>query len=66
MRCTPVGTCGAMSLSTALFTEPTSETIAPGLSDAAISAVTGPLAPTGMQTMTRSASLAASALVSTT
>jgi hypothetical protein len=37
-----------------------------GLERAAISAATGPLAPTGMQTMTRSAPFAASALVSTT
>ena len=55
-----------MSRRTWPFTEPTSDTMAPGLSEPAISAVTGPLAPTGMQTMTRSASFAASALVSTT
>ena len=31
MKCTPVGRCGAMSRTTAPLTEPTSETIAPGL-----------------------------------
>ena len=34
MRCTPFGMCGAMSFSTWPFTEPTSETIAPGFSEA--------------------------------
>ena len=66
IRCTPFGMYGAMSFRTWPLTEPTSDTIAPGLSEPAISAATGPLAPTGMQTMTRSASFAASALVSTT
>ena len=45
-------------------------TFGPGMESAgtitAISAATGPLAPTGIHTMTRSASLTASALVSTT
>src|SRR5580658_1860935 len=65
-KCAAAGRCGAMSLTTAPFTEPTSEMIAPGLRCGAISAVTAPQAPTGMQRMTRSASLTASALVSTT
>src|SRR5579871_785340 len=60
------GTCGAMSRNTAPLTEPTSETMAPGAIEAAISAATFPLTPTGMQMMMQSAPFAASALVSTT
>ena len=56
MKSTVAGRCAAMSRSTAVFTEPTSETIAPALSCAAISFATGPQAPTGTQAMTRSAS----------
>ena len=48
------------------LTEPTSETIAPAFRNGAISCATGPQAPTGMQRITRSASLTASALVSST
>ncbi len=55
-----------MSRTTAPLTEPTSETIAPGLRCGAISCATAPQAPTGMHRMTRSASSTASALVSTT
>src|SRR3984957_13190591 len=65
-KCTSGGRCGAMSLTTAPLTEPTSEITAPGLRCGAISAATAPQAPTGMQRMTRSASAAASALLSTT
>ena len=36
-KCTPAGRCGAMSRTTAPLTEPTSETIAPGLRCGAIS-----------------------------
>ena len=55
MKCTPVGMCGAMSAITVCFTEPTSETMQPGLSLGAIAFATGPQAPTGVQTITRSA-----------
>ena len=65
-KCTPAGKCGAISRNTAPFTEPTSETIAPGERCGPISAATAPHAPTGMQTMTRSAPATAAALLSTT
>ena len=55
-----------MSRSTEPLTEPTSETIAPGVRCGPISAATGPQAPTGIETMTRSAPSTAAALVSTT
>ena len=56
-----------MSRTMAPLTEPTSETIAPGFEMRRdLLRATGPQAPTGMQRMTRSASLTASALVSTT
>ena len=55
-----------MSRTTEPLTEPTSETTAPGLRCGPISAATAPQAPTGMQTITRSASFTASALVATT
>ena len=66
MKCACAGTCGAMSLTIELFTEPTSDRIAPGFSTGPICAAMAPQAPTGAQTMTRSAPLAASALVSKT
>ena len=55
-----------MSRTTEPLTEPTSETVAPALRCGPISAATAPHAPTGMQTITRSAPFAASALVATT
>ena len=55
-----------MSRTMAPLTEPTSETIAPGLRCGAISLAISPQAPTGAQTMTRSAPATAAALVSTT
>ena len=55
-----------MSRTTEPLTEPTSETIAPGIRCGPISLATAPQAPTGMQTMTRSAPSTAAALVSTT
>src|SRR5476651_2497004 len=61
MKCTPFGMCGSMSAITVCFTEPTSEMMQPGLSDEAIASVAGPQAPTGVQTITRSASLTAAA-----
>ena len=60
-KCTPSGTCGAMSRTTAAFTEPTSVRMAPGRRCGAISAASGPQAPTGTQRMTRSAPCTASA-----
>src|SRR4051812_21692516 len=63
---TPCGICGPMSRAMAPLTEPTSETIAPASRNGAISSATGPQAPTGMQRITRSAPLTASALVSST
>src|SRR5271170_631177 len=65
-KCTPGGSCGAMSRTIAPLTDPTSETTAPGLSRGAISLAISPHTPTGAQTMTRSAPAAAAALVSTT
>ena len=50
-----------MSRTTVPFTEPTSDTIAPGARCGPISFATGPQAPTGMQTMTRSAPSTAAA-----
>ena len=61
MKCTPAGMCGAMSAITVCLTEPTSDTMQPGLSAGAIALAAGPQAPTGVQTITRSASLAAAA-----
>src|SRR5271170_7181084 len=55
-----------MSRTMAPLTEPTSETVAPGLSPAAISLAISPQTPIGAQTMTRSAPATAPALVSTT
>ena len=60
-KCTPLGMCGSMSAITVCFTEPTSDTMQPGLSDEAIAAAAGPQAPTGVQTITRSASFTAAA-----
>src|SRR5580704_4832421 len=65
-KCTPLGMCGPISRTMAPLTEPTSDTIAPGLSCGAISLAIAPQAPTGAQTMTRSAPATAAALVSTT
>src|SRR5208282_2365600 len=65
-KCTPAGKCGAMSRSTAPLTEPTSETVAPRARCGPISSATAPQAPTGTQTMTRSAPATAAALLSTT
>ena len=53
-----------MSRTTEPLTEPTSERIAPGFRCGPISLATAPLAPTGIETMTRSASFTACALVS--
>ncbi len=55
MKWTPAGMWGAMSRTTAALTEPTSETVAPGLRCGPISLATAPQAPIGTQTMTRSA-----------
>ncbi len=55
-----------MSRTTAPLTEPTSETVAPFIRCGPISFATSPQAPTGMQTMTRSAPSTAAALLSTT
>ncbi len=63
-KCTPAGTCGAMSRTTAAFTEPTSVRMAPGCRCGAISAASGPQAPTGTLRMTRSAPATASAALS--
>src|SRR5471032_2998500 len=60
-KCTPLGMCGSMSAITVCFTEPTSETMQPGFSFAAIALVAAPQAPTGVQTITRSASSTAAA-----
>ena len=65
-KCTVFGRCGPMSRTTEPFTEPTSETVAPGLRCGPISLATAPQTPTGTQTMTRSAPSTASALVSVT
>ena len=65
-KCTPAGMWGDISFTTAPLTEPTSETTAPGARCGPISAATVPHAPTGIETMTRSAPSAAAALVSTT
>ncbi len=64
MKCTLAGRYSAMSLRTADFTEPVSETIAPGFKCAAMSFATAPQAPTGTQAMTMSAPATASWLVS--
>ena len=50
-----------MAATTDALTEPTSETIAPGLSAPAMAAVIAPTAPTGIERMTQSASRAAAA-----
>ena len=50
-----------MASTTACFTEPTSETMQPGLSAGAMMRVASPQAPTGVQTITRSASSQAAA-----
>ena len=55
-----------MSRTTEPLTEPTSETVAPFIRCGPISLATAPQAPTGMQTMTRSAPSTAAALLSTT
>ena len=55
MKWTPAGMWGAMSRTTAALTEPTSETVAPGLRCGPISFATAPQAPIGTQTITRSA-----------
>src|SRR3954466_6156598 len=65
-KCALAGRYGAISLTTAPLTEPTSEMTAPGFRKGAISCATGPQAPTGMQRMTRSAFFTASALVAST
>ena len=65
-KCTPAGMWGDISFTTAPLTEPTSDTTAPGARCGPISAATMPHAPTGIETMTRSAPSAAAALVSTT
>ena len=65
-KCTPAGMWGDISFTTAPLTEPTSDTTAPGARCGPISAATVPHAPTGIETMTRSAPSAAAALVSTT
>src|SRR4029450_10220907 len=51
--------CGATCSMTLVFTEPTSDTMAPGRSAAFICAATSPQAPTGTHMMTRSAPSAA-------
>ena len=61
MKCTPAGTCGCICAMTDALVEPTSVRIAPGFSAGAISSATAPDAPTGTETMTRSASRTASA-----
>src|SRR5437764_4654068 len=61
MKCTPLGICGAMSAITVCLTEPASDTMQPGLSLGAIALATAPHAPTGVQTITRSASTQAAA-----
>ena len=57
-----VGTCGSICAITEDFVEPTSVSVAPGFREPAISFATAPDAPTGTDTMTRSASLTASSL----
>jgi hypothetical protein len=59
MKCTPAGMCGAICAMTDALVEPTSVTVAPGFNAGAISAATAPDAPTGTETMTRSASVTA-------
>ena len=56
---TPSGTCGAMAAITDALVEPTSVRIAPGSRADAISRATVPDAPTGTDTITRSAPSAA-------
>src|SRR5262249_8712186 len=65
-KCTPAGRCGPMSLITELLTEPTSETVAPGLRCGPISAATAPHWPTGTHTMTRPEPATAAPVVSVT
>ena len=65
-KLTFLGRCGVISRTTEPLTEPTSETIAPAERCGPISFATGPQAPTGMHTMTRSAPSTAAALLSTT
>src|SRR5215831_11770856 len=60
-KCTPAGMWGCIASITACFTEPTSDTMQPGLSLGAIALATAPQAPTGVQTITRSASSQAAA-----
>src|ERR1700722_20330590 len=62
----PSGKWGLMSRTTAPLTEPTSETVAPGIKWGPISAAISPQTPTGTQTITRSAPATAAALGSTT
>ena len=61
MKCTSSGICGCICAMTEALVEPTSVTMAPGFRWAAISLATLSEAPTGTETMTRSASLTASA-----
>ena len=63
MKWTPSGRCGATASITARLTEPTSVTVAPGFRNGAISRATSPIAPTGTQSITRSAPSTASAAV---
>jgi hypothetical protein len=57
---TSFGSSGPMVVIANCFTDPTSETIAPGISAPAIAFVTPSYAPTGVQTITRSAPFTAS------
>src|SRR3977135_2177278 len=52
---TMAGRCGATALMIETLTDPTSDTIAPGLSRGPISRAIAPMTPTGAQRMTRSA-----------
>ncbi len=61
MKWTCGGMCGCICAMTDALVEPTSVTIAPGFRLPAISLATLSDAPTGTETMTRSASLTASA-----
>src|SRR6476469_319975 len=65
MKCTPSVTCGATAAMTPLFTEPTSERIAPALRCGAAARAASLIAPTGTQRMTRSAPATASAALLT-
>ncbi len=66
MKCTFAGRRGPTAAITARLTEPTSLTVAPGLSRGAISAARASIAPTGTQSRTRSAPSTASAAVGKT